>query len=32
MGSAMSPQHWDTGSIPVPPQWVKGSGIAIVAA
>ena len=27
-GSAASRQHQDTGSIPVPAQWVKGSSIA----
>ena len=27
MGSVASLQHWDSGSIPGPAQWVKGSGI-----
>ena len=31
MGSAESLQSQDTGSIPGPAQWVKGSGIATAA-
>ena len=32
MGLAASLEHWDTGSIPSPAQWVKGSGTATAVA
>ena len=32
MGSAVSLQHWDAGSIPGPTQWVKGSYTAIAVS
>ena len=31
-GSAVSLQHKDTGSIPGPAWWVKGSGLAVWVA
>ena len=32
MGSAVSLQHWDAGSIPGPTQWVKESYTAIAVS
>ena len=31
MGLVMSLQHQDTGSIPGPAQWIKGSSTAVAA-